>query len=214
MKYDETVTLTEINAADKLGLTGSALVAYRLVAVVVHIRNNLPSGHCVCFMKRNGLWYCADDACIKECTAFEAASQQAYLLFYETANASDDPEVRVQGFKGLRLSSFQSATDSKQNPCKENIQIQQATPPSIYITEPCFDVRAAAVCKIAKGSPGLQCMSVCDSEKEQAELIATMGHTIQDRPRTKGWQEQDLCRPLPGQEKKRTTLSSIRSSYL
>ncbi|CAH3116282.1 unnamed protein product, partial [Porites lobata] len=95
VKYDETLTLTEINAADKLGLTGSALVAYRLVAVVVHIRNNLPSGHCVCFMKRNGLWYCADDACIKECTAFEAASQQAYLLFYETADASDDPEVRV-----------------------------------------------------------------------------------------------------------------------
>ena len=51
VKYDETLTLTEINAADKLGLTGSALVAYRLVAVVVHIRNNLPSGHCVCFMK-------------------------------------------------------------------------------------------------------------------------------------------------------------------
>ena len=35
------------------------------------------------------------DACIKECTAFEAARQQAYLLFYEKADASDDPEVEV-----------------------------------------------------------------------------------------------------------------------
>ena len=31
----------------------------------------------------------------KECTAFEAARQQAYLLFYEKADASDDPEVEV-----------------------------------------------------------------------------------------------------------------------
>ena len=95
VKYDETLTLTEVNAADKSGLTGSAFMAYRLVAVVVHITNNLPSGHRVCFMKRNGLWYCADDACIKECTAFEATSQQAYLLFYEKADASDDPKVEV-----------------------------------------------------------------------------------------------------------------------
>lgn len=50
--------------------------------------------------------------------------------------------------------------------------------------------------------------------KEQAELIVTMGRTIQDHPRTKGWQEQDLCGLLPGQEKRRTTLSLIRSSYL
>ena len=49
----------------------------------------------VCFMKRHGLCYCADNACIKECAAFEAASQQAYLLIYEKANASDDPEMEV-----------------------------------------------------------------------------------------------------------------------
>ena len=47
MKYDETLTLTEVNVVDKSGLTGSAFVAYRLVAVVVYIANNLPSGHCV-----------------------------------------------------------------------------------------------------------------------------------------------------------------------
>ena len=80
--------------------------------------------------------------------AFEATSQQAYLLFYEKADASDVPEVEVPH----NLSSFPSATDSKQNPSKENMQIQQATPPSFYITEPCFDVQTAAVCKTAKGS--------------------------------------------------------------
>ena len=110
--------------------------------------------------------------------------------------------------------SFQSATDRKQNPCKENIQIQQATPPSFYIKEPCLDVWAAAVCKTAKGSSALQYMSIWDAEKEQAELIVTMGHTIQDHPRTKGSQEQDLWRLSPGQEKKRSTLSKIRSSFL
>ena len=57
MKYDETLTLTEVNGADKSGSTGSALVAYELVAVEVHLGNNLSSGHYVCFMKRNGLWY-------------------------------------------------------------------------------------------------------------------------------------------------------------
>jgi len=205
VKYDETLTLTEVNGADKSGSTGSPLVAYELVAVVVHLGNNLSSGHYVCFMKRNRLWYCADDAHIKECTAFEATSQQAYLLFYEKADASDVPEVEVPH----DLTSFPSATDTKQNPCKENIQIQQATPPSFYITEPCFDVQAAAVCKTAKGSPALQYMSICDSEKEQAELIVTMGHTIQDHPRTKGWQEQDLRRLLPGQEEEGSWLNNF-----
>ena len=205
VKYDETLTLTEVSGADKSGSTGSALVPYELVAVVVHLGNNLSSGHYVCFMKRNGLWYCADDARIKECTAFEATSQQAYLLFYEKADASDVPEVEVPH----NLSSFPSATDSKQNPSKENMQIQQATPPSFHITEPCFDVQTAAVCKTAKGSPALQYMSICDSEKEQAELIVTMGHTIQDHPRTKGWQEQDLRRLLPGQEEEGSWLNNF-----
>ena len=126
---------------------------------------------------------------------------QAYLLFYETADASDDPEVRVQGFKGLRLSSFQSATDSKQNPCKENIQIQQATPPSIYITEPCFDVRAAAVCKTAKGSPGLQDMSICDAEKSKLNLLLRWdipSKTIPEQKVGKSKIYVDFC-----QEKKR-----------
>ena len=205
VKYDETLTVTEVNGADKSGSTGCALVAYELVAVVVHLGNNLSSGHYVCFMKRNGLWYCADDTRIKECTAFEATSQQAYLLFYEKADASDVPEVEVPH----DLTSFPSATDSKPNPCKENIQIQQATPPFFYITEPCFDVQAAVVCKTGKGSPALQYMSICDSEKEQAELIVTMGHTIQDHPRTKGWQEQDLRRLLPGQEEEGSWLNNF-----
>ena len=141
----------------------------------------------------------------KNWNPFEATSQQAYLLFYEKADASDDPEVEVP----QDLSSFQPPTDSKQNPCKENIQIQQATPLSFYIPEACFDVQAAAVCKTAKGSPALRYMSTYDSEKEKAELIVTMGHTIQDHPRTKGWQEQDLRRLLPGQEEEGSWLNNF-----
>ena len=49
--------------------------------------------------------------------------------------------------------------------------ISYITPPSFYITEPCFDVRAAALCKTAKGSPGLQYMSICDAEKSKLNLL-------------------------------------------
>ena len=155
-------------------------------------------------MKRNGLWYSADDARIKECTAFEGINQQAYLLFYEK-DASDDPVVEVsQG-----LSSMQLPRDSKQNPCKDTIQIQHATPPSFYITESWCDVQTAAVCKTAKGYPRPQYIPICESEKEQADVIVTMGHAIQHHPRTKGWEEGDLCRPLPGQEEGGSWLSNF-----
>ena len=80
VKYDEILTLNEVNGAGRSGSIGSALGAYEFVAVVVHLGNNLSSGHYVCFMKRNRLSYCADDVRIKECTAFEATSQQAYFM--------------------------------------------------------------------------------------------------------------------------------------
>ena len=36
-----------------------------------------------------------------------------------------------------------------------------------------------------------------------------MGHTLQDHPRTKGWQEQDLRRLLPGQEEEGSWLNNF-----
>ena len=167
--------LCEIHTSNQSESTEKLRVSYKLVAVVVHIGSKLSSGHYVCYMKRNGLWYCADDAHIKECTAFEATNQQAYLLFYERGIAND-PEVETSEGKG----SFTPQTKTEKHPLRfesevseETIQIQRATPPSFYVMEPWCDVRAPAVCKTAKHCPGLQYMPICDSEKEQAELIVT-----------------------------------------
>ena len=202
VEYDEMLNLCEIHTSNQSESTEKLRVSYKLVAVVVHIGSKLSSGHYVCYMKRNGLWYCADDAHIKECTAFEATNQQAYLLFYERGIAND-PEVETSEGKG----SFTPQTKTEKHPLRfesevseETIQIQRPTPPSFYVMESWCDVRAPAVCKTAKHCPGLQYMPICDSEKEQAELIVTIGHAIQHHARTKGWEARDLCRFLPGQE--------------
>ena len=57
MKYDETLKLCEVRISDDSESTESTRVSYKLVAVIVHIGNKLSSGHYVCYMKRNGLWY-------------------------------------------------------------------------------------------------------------------------------------------------------------
>lgn len=94
VKYDEMLKLCEMHISDDSGSTEITRVSYKLVAVVVHIGNKLSSGHYVCYMKRNGLWYNADDEHVKECTPFEATNQQAYLLFFER-DVSDDPVVKM-----------------------------------------------------------------------------------------------------------------------
>ena len=71
------------------------------------------------------------------------------------------------------------------------------------------DVRAPAVCKTSKHCPGLQYIPICDSEKEQAELIVTMGHAIQHHARTKGWEAGDLSRLLPGQQENGSWLNNF-----
>ena len=57
--------------------------------------------------------------------------------------------------------------------------------------------------------PGLQYTPICESEKEQAELIVTMEHTIPQHSRTRGWEGGDLCRLLPGQEEEGSWLSNF-----
>ena len=94
VEYEEMLNLCEIHTSDQSESTEKLRMSYKLVAVVVHIGGSLSSGHYVCYIKRNGLWYCADDAHIKECTTFEATIQQAYLLFYER-DVSNDPEVET-----------------------------------------------------------------------------------------------------------------------
>ena len=208
VKYDEMLKLCEMHISDDSGSTEITRVSYKLVAVVVHIGNKLSSGHYVCYMKRNGLWYNADDAHVKECTPFEATNQQAYLLFFER-DVSDDPVVEMtQG-----LSSFAPHTFMKHHPLtlhrKETIHIKKATPPFFYAQEPWCDVRTPAVCRTAQGCPGLQYIPICESEQEQAELLVTLRHTIPHHSRTQGWEIGDLYRLLPGQAEEDSSLSNF-----
>ncbi|KAJ7381900.1 hypothetical protein OS493_038360 [Desmophyllum pertusum] len=182
VKYDEMLKLCEIRISDDSRSTEISRVSYKLVAVMMHTS--------------------------KGCTAFEAINQQAYLLFYER-DVSADPVVEMsQG-----LSSLTPHTYTKQHPLRldgqETIQIQQATPPSFYIMEPWCDVQSPAVCRTAKGWPGLQYTPICESEMEQAELLVTMGHTIPHHSRTQGWEVGDLSRLLPGQEEEGSWLSNF-----
>lgn len=171
VKYDEMLKLCEMRISDDSGSTEITRVSYKLVAVVVHIGNKLSSGHYVCYMKRNGLWYNADDAHVKECTPFER-------------DVSDDPVVEMtQG-----LSSFAPHTFVKHHPLtldkKETIHIKKTT--FFYAQEPWCDVRTPAVCRTAQGCPGLQYIPICESEQEQAELLVTLRHTIPHHSRTQG----------------------------
>ena len=43
----------------------------------------MTSGHYVSFIKRNGKWFYASDASIKESSQMAVTNQKAYLLFYE-----------------------------------------------------------------------------------------------------------------------------------
>ena len=208
VKYDETLQLCEIHIHDDSQSTEITRVSYKLVAVIVHIGSKLSSGHYVCYTKRSESWYCTDDARIKECTAFEAINQQAYLLFYER-DVSDNPVVEMSpGLKAFNPHTYiknHSSTSTSQ----ETVHIQQATPPSFYATEPWCDVRPPAVCRTANDHAGLQYTPVCDSEQEQAELLATMRHTISHHPRTQGWEAEDLYRLLPGQKEEGSWLSNF-----
>ena len=82
-------------------------------------------------------------------------------------------------------------------------------PPFFYVKEPWCDIRHPALCRTAKDYPGLQYTPICESEKEQAELIVTMEHTIPQHSRTRGWEGGDLCRLLPGQEEEGSWLSNL-----
>ena len=94
----------------------------------------------------------------------------------------------MQGFQTLL--TWNNRTYYFFNFCKKNVQIQQATPPSFYIKKnyvlTCELQQFVKQQKEALDSWSVQYMSICDSDKEQAELIVTMGHTIQNNPRTKG----------------------------
>ena len=208
MKYDDMMQLCEMQTPEKSQSTEISRVSYKLVAVVVHIGDKLFSGHYVCYMKRNGSWYFADDTHIKRCSTFEAINQKAYLVFYER-DVSDDPVVEIsQG-----ISSFSIPSDTEQQPVvlqsHETIQVQHGTPPFFYVKEPWCDIRHPALCRTTKDYPGLQYTPICESEKEQAELIVTMEHTIPQHSRTRGWEGGDLCRLLPGQEGEDSWLSNF-----
>ena len=61
VKHDDMPQLCEVQTPEKCQSTEISRVSYKLAAVVVQIGDKLFSGRYVCYMKRNGSWYFADD---------------------------------------------------------------------------------------------------------------------------------------------------------
>ena len=128
VKYDEVLNLDEQHPIDNSGSTKISSISYKLVAIVVHIGEKFSSGHYVCYTKRNGMWYYANDAQIKECTLFKAINQQANLLFHER-DTNDDPVVKIsQGSESLPQ---HNSSHKKQDlfHSQDTIEVQHATLP-------------------------------------------------------------------------------------
>ncbi|CAH3149033.1 unnamed protein product [Porites lobata] len=62
--------------------------------VIVHEGTKISSGHYIFYFKRGDEWYYSSDATIRQSSALEATSQEAYLLFYEKDDIEDVQEVR------------------------------------------------------------------------------------------------------------------------
>ena len=164
VKYDDMLQLCEMQTPDKCQSTKISRVPQKLVALVMHIGDKLFSCHCLCYMKRNGSWYFADDTHVKTCSTFEAINQKAYLVFYER-DVSGDPVVEIsQG-----ISSFSIPSDTDQQPVRfqshETIQVQHGNSPFFYVKEPWCDIHHPALCRTAKDYSGLQYTPICESEK-------------------------------------------------
>ena len=91
--YTEKVFFPEHHHSSDKGTTATD-VSYQLKAVIVHEGTKISSGHYICYFKRGDEWYYSSDASIRQSSALEATSQEAYLLFYEKDDVEDVQEVR------------------------------------------------------------------------------------------------------------------------
>lgn len=91
--YTEKVFFPEHHHSSDKGTTATD-VSYQLKAVIVHEGTKISSGHYICYFKRGDEWYYSSDASIRQSSALEATSQEAYLLFYEKDDVEDMQEVR------------------------------------------------------------------------------------------------------------------------
>ena len=79
--YKEKVFFPEHHNSSDKGTTATD-VSYQLRAVIVHEGTKISSDHYICYFKRGDERYYSSDATIRQSSALEATSQEAYLLFY------------------------------------------------------------------------------------------------------------------------------------
>ena len=196
--YKETVFFPEHCNPSVKGTTATD-VPYQLKAVIVHEGTKISSGHYVCYFKRGVRWYFSSDATIRQSSALEATSQEAYLLFYEKDEVEEVQEVRCISAMSNKL-KVKDKGQPKMPPKPQKgkmFPIKSCIPPGYYTLKP----GKPGIFKTATGSVAWKYSTLDTASISKAEGIAMAGVEISGHPRVKAWEPADVEKLLPPQHK-------------
>ena len=192
--YTEKVFFPEHHHSSDKGTTATD-VSYQLKAVIVHEGTKTSSGHYICYFKRGDEWYYSSHATIRQSSALEATSQEAYILFYEKDDVEDVQEVR-------HLSAMSSNLKVKKN-CQPQVPlntqkgkmfpIKSSIPPGYYTSK----AGKPGIFKTATGSVSWKYSTLDTVSIRKAEGIAMAGVEIVGHRRVKAWEPTDVEKLLP-----------------
>ena len=210
--YKETLLFSEHHNSSGKGTTVTD-VPYQLKAVIVHEGTKITSGHYVCYFKRGDMWYFSSDATIRQSSALEATSQEAYLLFYEKNEVEDVQEVRHVSAMSPNLKVKKNC--QPQMPPKpqkgKKFPIKSCIPPGYYTLK----AGKPGIFKTATGSVACKYSTLDTASISKAEGIAMAGVEISGHPRAKTWEPTDVEKLLPAKHKmSEGKLSNFVMDYL
>ena len=210
--YKETLLFSEHHNSSGKGTTVTD-VPYQLKAVIVHEGTKISSGHYVCYFKRGDRWYFSSDATIRQSSALEATSQEAYLLFYEKNEVEDVQEVRHVSAMSPNLKVKKNC--QPQMPLKpqkgKKFPIRSCIPPGYYTVK----AGKPGIFKTATGSVACKYSTLDTASISKAEGIAMAGVEISGHPRAKAWEPTDVEKLLPAKHKmSEGKLSNFVMDYL
>lgn len=158
----------------------------------------------VCYFKRGGRWYFSSGATIRQSSAFETTSQEAYLLFYEKDEVEDVQEVR----RVSATSSHLKVKDKGQPQMPPKPQkgkmfpIKSCIPPGYYTLKPGKHYTLKpGIFKTATGSVVWKYSTLDTVTISKAERIVMTGVEISGHPRVKAWEQADVEKLLPPKHK-------------
>ena len=139
------------------------------------------------------MWYYSSDTRITPSSALEAKSQEAYLLFYDKDEPQEVVEVRYVTDMSTAKENSQHQKASRQNQevnLGRPLPIKSSIPPSYYA----FDggAKNPGILKTAVGSTPSKHSQLDDDSIHKAKAVAMVGVSIENHPRTEGWEPTDI----------------------